>query len=121
MTLHALTPFPGDALARRGVQDCEHCGGVVMPCESSSPPGLPPRDEQGCVQCWACALGEPDRRVDPRDFLGVATVQKRKAPRFKCRDCGETLPPERQRPGRCEKCRRKRRLKSWRNSKRRRK
>lgn len=126
--LRELIRFPGDGLARLGLRDCERCGGLVLLGGPNSPPGLPPRDENGCVQCWACALGEPNRRVEPRGFLGIPSAEdlrlraiagKRQAPRLKCRDCGQALPPERRRPGRCEKCRRKRRRKTWRESKRR--
>lgn len=48
-----------------------------------------------------------------------AKRHKRKAQRRKCLDCGDVLPSDRRRTGRCEKCRRKRRRTSYRESKRR--
>jgi len=59
--------YIGDDLAAAGLEDCQFCGGVVLP--GGAKHCLPPRDRNRCVQCWACATGTPSQRVDPAEWL----------------------------------------------------
>ena len=79
---------------------CKHCGALVPEAD----------DNITVVECAPC--------VSWRSDLHAAGLLKKPKRKLKCSDCNTLLPPNRRRPGRCEKCRDKRRRESYRNSKR---
>ncbi len=100
---------------------CEHCGSPLRrwkripknapecrACGEKVAGGSPQAES---VLCWMCT------------YKGLAALEagKVKPSRkgHKCMDCGAPLPLSRQRLGRCEKCKLRRRRESFRNSKRR--
>jgi len=99
---------------------CKRCGFPLRRWKRLRTDGRP---------CWFC--GEPVPEADPtaesvtcalclshRADLLKAGKSKRTTPRLRCTDCDSPLPLGRQRHGRCDRCRRKRRRESWRRSKR---
>ena len=97
---------------------CSRCGEFVASARA---------DVAACL-CWRCTklLAELHKRgyweakglaSSCPDGSAKLTKPKRRGRRLRCADCRALLPPERQRPGLCKKCRRKHRRESWRTSK----
>ncbi len=108
--------YIGDLLLKAGLDECELCGGVVLPCNGK----LPPRDQDGCVRCRACHERRSEKRVDPAQWLikeGGEKPPKRPPDVPHCSDCGAVLPSDRK-WGRCERCKDKQNRQTARDRKR---